>query len=574
MSRYFSFGVLLAVIVLLIIMFYKLMVGFFVPLFLAALLVVIFNPLHQWFLKKFKGHGQIAAGLTTTTICLVVFAPMALVFMLAASEGRMAVQNFSSGAIINQLVVLRQNLGLDIVAVEDFRSLENEFTKLVDSRDPESESKPFLRQLDMVQTTAETFREAAKLPVLPDQPGEDQADAISSTLRLFRSDTPEEAWLRFQDDLLRLRDAFENSLNETTGGAAKPAENPDAQTPPPADSAPDTPEGGQEVDQTTVQDGPDPEPKRPVTELIRETKRSLDLFKTVHTGGKTWSWLKLMANPTDMELEEYSSRLSTFLREKLLTIGGATTAALGSLLFGLAIMIVAVYFFLLDGPAMLAAIKHVSPLDKTHDDELIQEFSTVSRAVVLATLLSALAQGILAGIGLWYCGFEQVFLMTILTTCLALVPFIGAAAVWVPACIWLYAMDGRLGAAIGLAIYGTAVISMVDNFIKPWVLHGQSNLHPLVALLSVLGGVTALGPVGILIGPMIVAFLQTTLEILRKELSKLDVPAHDVAAESGSLATVNVASPAPVPAKPSQPPNKPETATPGKFRLGKKKKQR
>ena len=63
---------------------------------------------------------------------------------------------------------------------------------------------------------------------------------------------------------------------------------------------------------------------------------------------------------------------------------------------------------------------------------------------------------------------------------------------------------------------------MADNFIKPYILHGQSNLHPLVALLSVLGGVTALGPIGLLIGPMVVVFLQTLLKILQRELRTME----------------------------------------------------
>ena len=77
-------------------------------------------------------------------------------------------------------------------------------------------------------------------------------------------------------------------------------------------------------------------------------------------------------------------------------------------------------------------------------------------------------------------------------------------------------------AAIGLALYGAAVISMADNIIKPLVLHGQSKLHPLFAFLSVIGGLAMLGPIGILIGPMIVAFFQTLLEILHSEVRELE----------------------------------------------------
>ena len=71
-------------------------------------------------------------------------------------------------------------------------------------------------------------------------------------------------------------------------------------------------------------------------------------------------------------------------------------------------------------------------------------------------------------------------------------------------------------------MYGAAVISTADNIIKPLVLHGQSKLHPLFAFLSVIGGLAMLGPIGILIGPMIVAFFQTLLEILHNEVRELE----------------------------------------------------
>ena len=93
--------------------------------------------------------------------------------------------------------------------------------------------------------------------------------------------------------------------------------------------------------------------------------------------------------------------------------------------------------------------------------------------------------------------------------------------VWVPACLWLHFYHGSTVTAVLLAIYCGAIVSMADNVIKPMVLHGRSNLHPLLALLSVLGGVQALGPIGIFVGPMVVAFLQTLLNMLQTELDAM-----------------------------------------------------
>ncbi|MCA9234289.1 MAG: AI-2E family transporter [Planctomycetales bacterium] len=195
-------------------------------------------------------------------------------------------------------------------------------------------------------------------------------------------------------------------------------------------------------------------------------------------------------------------------------------------LVGLAIMTFALYYFLADGPAMIDALMRLSPLDDDYERELLDKFSNVSRSVVVASLLSAVVQGILAGGGYFFAlsGDAPIALLTMLTIVLALVPFVGAAAIWVPVVAWLYLVDGRTAAAVVLGVYCIGVVSMVDNFIKPYVLHGQANLHPLLALISVLGGVQVLGPVGILVGPMLVAFLQAILNMVHKELQLLGVP--------------------------------------------------
>lgn len=172
---------------------------------------------------------------------------------------------------------------------------------------------------------------------------------------------------------------------------------------------------------------------------------------------------------------------------------------------------------------MLDAAIRLSPLEERYVRELVAEFDRVCRAVVVATLLSAVAQGILAGIGFYAFGLSHsVALLMLLTMVLAMVPFSGAAAVWIPVCLYLYFYKGDTWSAIGLTAYGTLIISTADNVIKPLVLHGQSNLHPLLALLSVIGGIQALGPVGILVGPMVVVFLQTLLKILQRELMTMD----------------------------------------------------
>jgi predicted PurR-regulated permease PerM len=165
--------------------------------------------------------------------------------------------------------------------------------------------------------------------------------------------------------------------------------------------------------------------------------------------------------------------------------------------------------------------------------ELLARFAEISRSVVVATLLSAIAQGIAAGIGYYFVLPDNapLFLLTALTMVFAIIPFVGAAGIWVPLCgvLLLLRLGNGDGAPpywhiAGLAIYCTVVVSGLDNLIKPYVLHGQANLHPLLALLSILGGVKVLGPIGILVGPMLVSFLQALLSIFQREVDRWEHP--------------------------------------------------
>lgn len=255
---------------------------------------------------------------------------------------------------------------------------------------------------------------------------------------------------------------------------------------------------------------------------LRAAIAELHAFKVRLAGSESRAWLQDFLNPTSQEIQSITSHVFAGAPGVLRSVGGATTGFLAKAALNLGILLLSVYFFLADGPKMMATLMRLSPLEDRHELELVEEFDRIARAVVIATLLSAVVQGVLAGIGFWFAGVGSIFLLIMLTILFALIPFVGAATVWVPVCLWLYFYDGRPLAAIVLAVYGICIVSMADNVIKPLVLHGQSNLHPLLALLSVLGGVSVLGPIGILVGPMVVVFLQTLLNILHNELSSMD----------------------------------------------------
>jgi predicted PurR-regulated permease PerM len=222
-----------------------------------------------------------------------------------------------------------------------------------------------------------------------------------------------------------------------------------------------------------------------------------------------------------MTAEEIEKAAEEKFREWVGPVVRVTAQFAGALLLGLAVTSISLYYFLVDGPVILTALQQLVPLDRRQVDELVTRFDSMCRAVVSAILVAAVAQGILVGVGLYIARVDMVFLLALLTMLLSVVPMVGSTLVWGPVCLWLFFQADRPTAAVVLAIYCTVIVVVVENVVKPMVLHGQSNMHPLLAFLSVLGGASAMGPIGIFVGPMVVAFLQTLLKMLQLELKRM-----------------------------------------------------
>ncbi len=264
--------------------------------------------------------------------------------------------------------------------------------------------------------------------------------------------------------------------------------------------------------------------------LYQELNRAqLDVSKAAQSVAEWGSSVGLSLEADEIEeilLEKAQQLLAPAAWEALQVFGIGLLSAL--------VMVISLYYFLAEGPSMVRTVMRLSPLDDRYEEQLIERFAELSRAMVVATLAAAATQGLLAGIGFYFTGVGSVFLLMVVTMLLAMVPFVGAAAVWIPVSLWLFFHDGRPVAAIALAVYGSTIVSMADNVIKPLILHGRAKLHPLLALLSVLGGVQALGPIGIFIGPMAVALLQTVLNMVHTELESMDREASDAKQAAGA----------------------------------------
>lgn len=169
------------------------------------------------------------------------------------------------------------------------------------------------------------------------------------------------------------------------------------------------------------------------------------------------------------------------------------------------------------GPDLLAWGLRVSPLREVHTGRLYEVFAQFARNVVFAGLMSGVIQGAVAGLGYTIVGVDRPLLFAVLTGLLAYVPFVGTALVWVPLSILLVAQD-RSGAAIGLVAWSVILTASVDNFVKPLLVKGRSDIPAVLVFLGVFGGLIGFGVIGVLLGPVLVAMLLALFKIYEESL--------------------------------------------------------
>jgi predicted PurR-regulated permease PerM len=181
------------------------------------------------------------------------------------------------------------------------------------------------------------------------------------------------------------------------------------------------------------------------------------------------------------------------------------------------------FFMFMQGDDFIAAIKGLSPLDPSHNDEILRETETTIKATLWGTVIVAFAQGTLGGIGFLIFGLPQPAFWGTVMIPASVIPVIGSTIIWGPAAIYLL-FTGRAMAGIGLILWGGVVVSIIDNILKPILVKGSSETPSIFILFSILGGLTYFGMIGFILGPLILSFLLSLLRIYQKTILAPPLP--------------------------------------------------
>jgi predicted PurR-regulated permease PerM len=218
-------------------------------------------------------------------------------------------------------------------------------------------------------------------------------------------------------------------------------------------------------------------------------------------------------------IQAYFPSFNINLKEQLAATGGwllgnagAIFASTVSTIFVFFIAIIGSFYFFRDGRELMQLLIKASPLPDHEDAIIFARMAQAVRAVATGTLLLAIIQGSLVAIGFTLFGIDRAILWGSLASVGALVPGVGTTIVTLPAIIYLFVV-GNTFSAVGLLLWSVMLVGLIDNILGPNLIARKNNMHPLIILISVLGGLGLFGPIGFIVGPVIVTLFLVLLEL-------------------------------------------------------------
>jgi len=243
--------------------------------------------------------------------------------------------------------------------------------------------------------------------------------------------------------------------------------------------------------------------ERRVPELSKGTEIDLSRVPWLDS---SLAWLDANTSVSLAQLQGwFTEGLQRLLQVLMKSGGSAVMSALGTAV-SFVVMLFVLFFVLRDGPSLARQVVRMLPIEQRRRALLWQHLSDVTRAVFLGIGVTALAQGVLLGIGFWIAGLPSPLVFGVLGVILALIPMVGPALLWVPAAA-LLAIQGHHGHAIFLAIWGAVVVSLVDNLLRPLLISGRAEVPTLAVFVGVMGGLAAFGFIGLFVGPIVLGLL-------------------------------------------------------------------
>ena len=194
-------------------------------------------------------------------------------------------------------------------------------------------------------------------------------------------------------------------------------------------------------------------------------------------------------------------------------------AAAGSftrVVLNLLLALVGLYYLLPNRMDLWRRARAFIPFSHEGSERLAEKFASITEAGMLGIVATAISQGLIVGLGFWLVSLPNPVFWGSVTGVVSILPILGSALVWAPAVVVLF-LDARPGAALTLALIGVVIASNVDNVIRPFIYRRVSGLHPMMSLLGAFAGMQLLGLLGLVLGPLALAYCVELVHLYRAE---------------------------------------------------------
>lgn len=241
------------------------------------------------------------------------------------------------------------------------------------------------------------------------------------------------------------------------------------------------------------------------TTLIPQVKAANDWIKSATPFG---AMIPNSAVEWTTKAAEFGNEVSSFVLDNITEV----TQNSVKFIFNLFLMFYALFFFFRDGERILNRLKHLSPLGEKYEIMLYDRFTSTARATLKSTLIVGFVQGALGGLVFWLTGVPGAFVWAVVMTVFCVIPAVGSFVVWLPIGLITLLM-GNVWQGLTILLVGLLLISTIDNVLRPLLVGGDIQMHPMLVLFSTLGGIFLFGVSGFVIGPVLASLCIATMSI-------------------------------------------------------------
>lgn len=230
---------------------------------------------------------------------------------------------------------------------------------------------------------------------------------------------------------------------------------------------------------------------------------------------------------TDPEFSIYIQDFLGKLASSALDNITQTLLSLPRIILNLAVSFFVMFYLLIDGKEFAQRTKLLMPVSSKHQEHIFRKIQDVVHSVLFGSIVVAVIQGAMGAVGFWAVGLPSPLFWGVIMAVFALVPFVGTAIVWVPASLLLLANGAAennqtiIWKAVALFIYSFIFVAGIDNVLKPRMIGKRAGVHPVLVFVGALGGIALFGAIGFVIGPLMLALLDTFIKIYESERTHL-----------------------------------------------------